>query len=43
MHDGGGYRGATVQALKAIIPALREQGYQFCTLSELWHLLGLDV
>ena len=41
MHDGGGYRGATVQALKAIIPALREQGYQFCTLSELWHFLGL--
>lgn len=43
MHDGGGYRGATVQALKAIIPALREQGYQFCTLSELWHFLGLDL
>ncbi len=43
MHDGGGYRGATVNALKAIIPALREQGYQFCTLSELWHLLGLDT
>ena len=43
MHDGGGYRGATVQALKAIIPALHEQGYQFCTLSELWHFLGLDA
>ncbi len=43
MHDGGGYRGATVQALKAIIPALREQGYEFCTLSELWHFLGLDA
>lgn len=42
MHDGGGFRGATVKALKAIIPALREQGYQFCTLSELWHFLGLD-
>jgi peptidoglycan/xylan/chitin deacetylase (PgdA/CDA1 family) len=43
MHDGGGYRGATVQALKAIIPYLREQGYEFCTLSELWHFLGLDT
>lgn len=42
LHDGGGPRGATVQAVREIIPALKRQGYKFCTLSELYQHLGLD-
>jgi peptidoglycan/xylan/chitin deacetylase (PgdA/CDA1 family) len=29
MHDGGGPRGQTVEALEQLIPWLAEQGYQF--------------
>jgi peptidoglycan/xylan/chitin deacetylase (PgdA/CDA1 family) len=35
LHDGGGDRSATVQALPQIISALRHQGYRFVTLPEL--------
>jgi cellulose synthase/poly-beta-1,6-N-acetylglucosamine synthase-like glycosyltransferase/spore germination protein YaaH/peptidoglycan/xylan/chitin deacetylase (PgdA/CDA1 family) len=35
MHDGGGDRQQTVDALKIIIPKLREAGYQFVTAEEL--------
>lgn len=35
MHDGGGDRSATVQALPQIISALRSQGYTFVTVPEL--------
>ncbi|WML51351.1 polysaccharide deacetylase family protein [Neobacillus sp. PS3-12] len=35
LHDGGGDRSRTVQALKLILPALKQQGYQFVTVSEL--------
>lgn len=35
MHDGGGAREQTVQALKDIIEAWQEQGYTFVTVSEL--------
>jgi cellulose synthase/poly-beta-1,6-N-acetylglucosamine synthase-like glycosyltransferase/spore germination protein YaaH/peptidoglycan/xylan/chitin deacetylase (PgdA/CDA1 family) len=35
LHDGGGNREATVQALPAIIDALRAQGYRFLALQEL--------
>lgn len=35
MHDGGGDRSATVEALPQIISALRSQGYQFVTVPEL--------
>ncbi len=35
MHDGGGDRTATVQALPQIIAALRRQGYRFVTVPEL--------
>jgi peptidoglycan/xylan/chitin deacetylase (PgdA/CDA1 family) len=32
MHDGGGYRGATVEALPAVIEYYRSQGYRFVRL-----------
>jgi peptidoglycan/xylan/chitin deacetylase (PgdA/CDA1 family) len=35
LHDGGGNRGQTIQALKSILPALKQQGYQFVSVSEL--------
>lgn len=35
MHDGGGDRTRTVQALPTIINALKEQGYKFVTVPEL--------
>ncbi|MGB3404651.1 MAG: polysaccharide deacetylase family protein [Microcoleaceae cyanobacterium] len=38
MHDGGGTRYATVEALPEIIDQLKEQGYRFVTVNELLHL-----
>ncbi|MFD3449811.1 polysaccharide deacetylase family protein [Microbacteriaceae bacterium 4G12] len=35
MHDGGGNRTQTVEALKIIIPALQQRGYKCITISEL--------
>ena len=35
MHDAGGDRGQTVQALAKLIPALRQKGYTFVTLADL--------
>jgi cellulose synthase/poly-beta-1,6-N-acetylglucosamine synthase-like glycosyltransferase/spore germination protein YaaH/peptidoglycan/xylan/chitin deacetylase (PgdA/CDA1 family) len=35
MHDGGGNRSHTVEALPQIIDALREQGFEFVTVSDL--------
>lgn len=35
LHDGGGDRGETIEALPRLIDALREQGYQFVTLDEM--------
>ena len=35
MHDGGGDRSQTVEALPQIIDGLREQGFEFVTVSEL--------
>lgn len=35
MHDGGGDRSQTVEALRQALPALIEQGYEFVTVSEL--------
>jgi peptidoglycan/xylan/chitin deacetylase (PgdA/CDA1 family) len=32
LHDGGGYRGATVAALPGIIADFRSRGYTFVTL-----------
>ncbi len=38
LHDGGGNRAATVQALPIIITTLKERGYKFVTLPELLEL-----
>lgn len=35
MHDGGGDRSQTIQALRDALPALAEQGYRFITIDEL--------
>lgn len=35
LHDGGGDRSQTIQALKIILPALKQKGYQFVSVSEL--------
>jgi peptidoglycan/xylan/chitin deacetylase (PgdA/CDA1 family) len=35
LHDGGGDRSATIQALPAIIAGLRDAGYDFVTLDEI--------
>ncbi len=35
MHDGGGDRSQTVEALKQALPTLVEQGYSFITINEL--------
>ncbi|MGB3263028.1 MAG: polysaccharide deacetylase family protein, partial [Microcoleus sp.] len=35
MHDGGGNRAKTVQALPNIIARLKKQGYKFVTVPEL--------
>ncbi|MBF2073118.1 MAG: polysaccharide deacetylase family protein [Synechococcales cyanobacterium C42_A2020_086] len=35
LHDGGGNRAATVQALPQLITALQQQGYRFVTVPEL--------
>ena len=40
MHDGGGNREKTVEALSLVIEELRSQGYQFLTIPE---LLGIDA
>ncbi|MBM7664202.1 polysaccharide deacetylase family sporulation protein PdaB [Solibacillus kalamii] len=34
-HDGGGNREQTVQALKKILPELKNQGYRFITISQM--------
>lgn len=38
LHDGGGDRSATVQALPQIITALKQQGYRFLTIPQLLEL-----
>ena len=35
MHDGGGERDQTVEALRIALPKLKEQGYKFITIDEL--------
>lgn len=42
-HDAGGDRSQTVQALEEILPALKKQGYEFVTISELWNRNGSQV
>jgi peptidoglycan/xylan/chitin deacetylase (PgdA/CDA1 family) len=38
LHDGGGDRSQTILALKSILPALKQKGFQFVTVSELLHI-----
>ena len=38
MHDGGGERSATIEAVRRLVPELRKRGYRFVSLDE---LLGL--
>lgn len=40
MHDGGGDRSETVEALKAALPQLKAQGYKFVTIDELMSTYG---
>lgn len=42
-HDAGGDRSQTVTALKTILPKLKEQGYQFVTVSELMEIKSIEV
>ena len=42
LHDMQGNT-KTVEALKTIIPALREQGYEFVTVSELFEAKGIEI
>ncbi|WP_066065110.1 polysaccharide deacetylase family protein [Neobacillus soli] len=35
LHDGGGNRNQTIQALKTLLPTLKKHGYQFVSISEL--------
>lgn len=42
LHDFAGNT-ATVEALKTIIPTLKEQGYQFVTVSELFEAKGKEI
>jgi len=35
LHDGGGNRRITIEALKELIPEILKKGYQFCTITEM--------
>lgn len=41
MHDGGGDRSQTVEALKTALPQLKEQGFRFVTIDELLEISGI--
>lgn len=43
MHDGGGDRSQTVQALPIIIDKLRSQGYKFVTVPELFDMRDKEI
>lgn len=40
LHDSGGDRGQTVEALKKLIPTLKADGYKFVRVSDLWNKNG---
>jgi peptidoglycan-N-acetylglucosamine deacetylase len=42
-HDSGGDRTQTVKALEEILPALKKQGYEFVTISELMARDGIKI
>src|SRR5205823_8455548 len=37
LHDGGGDRAATVEALRRVLPVLKQKGFHFVTASALSH------
>lgn len=43
MHDGGGDRSQTVQALRTLIPSLKQRGYRFVSVAQLLHAGADDV
>ncbi|MBW4576534.1 MAG: polysaccharide deacetylase family protein [Aphanothece sp. CMT-3BRIN-NPC111] len=43
MHDGGGYRSHTVQALPKIIAQLKKRGYKFVTVPELLEMADKEL
>jgi cellulose synthase/poly-beta-1,6-N-acetylglucosamine synthase-like glycosyltransferase/peptidoglycan/xylan/chitin deacetylase (PgdA/CDA1 family)/spore germination protein YaaH len=43
MHDGGGDRSATIDALNKIIPLLRSRGYEFTTIADLANMSRDDL
>jgi peptidoglycan-N-acetylglucosamine deacetylase len=43
MHDGGGNRSHTVEALPQIISIFRKQGYRFVTIPELLELQDKEL
>ena len=43
MHDGGGYRSHTVQALPKIIAQLKKRGYKFVTVPELLEMADQEL
>jgi chitin deacetylase len=40
MHDGGGNRSQTIEALPGIIGEYRDAGYRFVTIEEYFELLS---
>ena len=42
-HDAGGDRSQTVKALEEILPALKKEGYEFVTISNLLNRNGIEV
>ena len=42
-HDAGGDRSQTVKALEEILPALKKEGYEFVTVSNLLNRNGIEV
>ena len=42
-HDAGGDRSQTVKALEEILPALKKEGYEFVTVSDLLNRNGIQV
>ena len=43
LHDGGGDRTATIQALRILVPMLQKQGFRFVRTSELMGVRTIDV
>lgn len=42
MHDGGGDRSQTVEALRTVLPKMKQEGWQFVTIDELLAIEGAN-